>query len=407
MTNKNDSQWEEYTEFLKSTTYKVFDGTLATSFEECRRLLDGWRRWLFTKLDEAIENNADTEWIEEQIEALQSAGDESDSRISFGTVAAKALNRWGTRYSMEGTLFEYGIIPEYPRWKDMGWTVERIVKDENGEEKRNPERNPALTEAAEDIIVISEGFLEAQAELGPDLCQIHHESFPSKEECDKFCSSVRRKFSSGDHSEEVLGTERDGNLYVAVILSSEPNWGHRKWNANLRDRHVNNALSRIRKAKTKRELDNHVRILRRYARDNQVLQAGHTLDNLQRKGEKISGRKVGIGFDYPRFATLMNALADRADELGFSGYRRYSIKTFEKIENKEGDIFEKGARQGEFHALSIADDTPTPESLWEQREGGWKPSEKVRARLGSLTPTGFRARTPDEILADVMDWLSK
>jgi hypothetical protein len=315
-----DPQFAEHLESLNAATPPGFDSSLEASYAEAARIRDSYRRWLFAQLDKADEET-DTSFLESEIERLQSADD-------------SGINRWGTRE--EAGDIEYGIVTEESTLEVLGDTH----SDELGFHEQ-----------------------ERQMETATGLCQIVELTFAKKADAQRFVDTTREAyFKKGDHSRKIIETRIDkgkAEPYVAVVLEAELNWDHQKRTAAERDRHLSNALRRIATATTCQELNEHVRICKRYSRDMQVLNTSKTFDG---------NRKVGIGWDYKRFATAMNGIADRAQELGLKGFRRYTIKQFDSTRKVvDGDMLDVGCAQGEFLAHEQIDESAG--SLWEQFEG--------------------------------------
>jgi hypothetical protein len=150
---------------------------------------------------------------------------------------------------------------------------------------------------------------------------------------------------------------------------SGPNWDHWRGLGGLplvRDRHLEVALRKIRAARGGRDLYRLTGTVLKYYGDGKKCQ--------------------GVGFDYKRFATAMNAIADRAAELGLKPRKRYEIKTLPKQE--DGSL---GQRVGFF----LAEKEQAPASDVEAfEEARW-----ISRRFRKSNPTGFVPRTWKEIQA--------
>lgn len=349
---QNDPEWEEYTQSLDSMDLlPENDGGLPASYAAAARMRDSYRRWLATKLDSIMEAhdelmasddttwdsidefacNNDTSFLVDELERMSSADD-------------SGLNIWGTRPEL-GDI-EFGIVSD---------------------------------EATLDVLADSHEFgdrnQDFQASLGPQLCKVADKRFASKDEAQQFVDRTREAFrKKGDHSAEIIRCETQkghAEPYVAFVLEADGNWGHRKALAAERDRHMENAIRKAEGSTTRQQLNSIARIAKRYSRDMQVLNNNKTSDG---------NRKVGIGFNYIRFATVMNAIAARANELGFTGFKTYKIREFESTRKPtDGDMMDVGCAQGEFLGLEKEDDQVTEEALWSQMEGTWKPSCELEA----------------------------
>ena len=264
-------------------------------------------------------------------------------------------------------------------------------------------------------------------------------TFETKEEAQAFVNLVRatknrkaivhacrtpKKSESGLFEAEVSWPmQQNGAGFKVATLKADGNWGswdnygHRRMRAHARDCYVQDLLERIENADA-----NQLNAIRREAgrasRDNQVLtfdkkvgRPAHTHDGGQviktKNGFRHTGRKVGIGLNFERYATVMNAAAARADELGITGYRTYKVDQFEKTERpeKDGDMLDSGCAVGEFVALEMDSGERLDESLWKLQEKTWKPSATCLKRLKAAGPTGFIFRSWEEILSDAdSDW---
>jgi hypothetical protein len=362
-----DPQWQEY---LQSRT-DVLD-SLQSSFFAARALRDNYRNWLCKKLDES--------WTPEfGYTGCETLIDEIESLYASDA----GYNSWDARPDVAD--LEYGVITNIPRWKDMGWTVPE--KDVWG--SPNPDRKTdAPKEAAEDTIVVpSDDIL---AEGGIDLFAVREQRFDNKAKAQAFVDSIRKSFKAGDRSTEVITCSVDkgsSSPFVATILEADGNWGHRKALSAERDKHVKVAIQRIKACETRQQLLSIVKIVKRYSRDMQCINAGNSHDGGRCKSTQIGsdiktrkpimeharlGRRCGFGFNYIRFATVMNAIADQAKNLKLDGFKRYPINEFETTRKPvDGDMLDVGCKQGEFLALEIAAEH-TPESLWMQQEKTWK-----------------------------------
>ncbi len=386
-TNTNDTDtnldgWNDYLESINAMTVCVSHTDLASSFATARRNRLSYEKWVAKTLDAADLTTDNVDFLVSELERLNSSDD-------------SGLNTWGTREEL-GDI-EHGIINELPRWTDMGWTIPKTIMGMNGE-IRNPDRQKnAPTEAAEDVTVISLDALKKAAELGPEMSWINEKKFITREDAQRFVDKTRAAFKKGDHTFEIINTEVKKDTkepFIAVVLEADGNWEHRKALSTERDRHLDNAVKRIANSSDANELNKHARIIKRYSRDMQVLNNGHTKD-----GNLLRGRQVGIGFNYVRFARAMNAVADRASELNIDGFRSYTIKEFETTRKPvDGDMLDKGCAQGEFLALEVAEEITA--SLWDLKEGTYKASQAGRNTLRKFGSTGFVFRDWKDILAD-------
>lgn len=338
-----DDGWTEYLESMEEFTVAENDGSIESSYAAAERIRDSYRKWLCSKIEESHGTWDDTSFLEEELERLQSADDTS-------------LNRWGTRPELSD--LEYGLIDSQPREGEAGF-----------------------------------GYLDMldAAKQGPELTWVNEKGFVSKADAQAFVDKTRAAFKKGNHSAEIIGCEsRKGQAtpFVAVVLEADGNWSHRKALSAERDRHMANALRHISEATTRQQLNKLAGIIKKYSRDMQVLNQGHTHDNARVVSNRQVGRKCRIGFDYKRFATCMNAVAARAEELGFTGFRTYKINEFNSTRKlTDGDMLDCGCAQGLFLALEQIDETVTEEALWSQIEGTWKPSRE-------LAPTCLVYRNP-------------
>jgi hypothetical protein len=368
-----DGAWLEY---LSSLDSLCMEGGLEESYKQAGILRDGYRRWLIKAIDkadaaiielryfiaQAVENGAtedDTladrlivkdldgslDFFIQEVELLQSAGDDS-------------YNRWFCR----------------PYLDDIEYTVDENVLD-----------------------IERDSFLSMMSSFegdGPALTWVREETFVRKEDAQQFVDSIRKRFRGGDHSIEIVKTEiKEGSdhPFVAVVLEADGNWYHRNQLAALRDTHMNNAIGQVVKATTAQEFRKLANITKRYSRDMQVLNAAKTKDGK---------RRVGIGFNYVRFAKVMNAIADRTKELGISGFKSYTINEFDSERKPvDGDMLDVGCKQGEFLALEMEDDRYNERSLWKEMEGSSKLSPECKIRLLRAGPTGFVPRSWEDILS--------
>jgi hypothetical protein len=267
---------------------------------------------------------------------------------------------------------EYGIIADVPSWRDLGWSAA------NEESVGN---DPETAWATEDnLVVINEETLNAWAEGGPDLATIRTVVFSEIKEAKDFADGIRHSFRNGNHSQEVIKTEirryKKGTEFVVTLLVSDLNWEDKVPRAAKKDAHLATALEAISQAETRQELLWHVRECKKYSRWQQLLNSGRTFDR---------SRRINVSWDYGRFATAMNAIAARAEELGLRGFKTYSINEYEKP-TRDGDMMDMGCREGEFVALNMPHDIQF--SLWGELEGSWKPSRP-------LTPTVLVWHDPD------------
>jgi len=344
--NIRDEAWESY---LESLNY-LDDGidSLAGSFRQAEKIRDSYRRWICKKLDEIykarnecppdkvelFDFNNDPSFLEKELAKLQHADD-------------SGINRWDTREQLDD--LEYGIIDNVPREQETGTT----------------------------------GYLDLAdtAKLGPELTWVNPKSFVSKADAQAFVDRTRAAFKKGDHSAEIIGTEvRKGHAepFVAIVLEADGNWDHRKALAAARNNHLENAVSKVAKCTTRQQLNKVAGIAKRYSRDSQVLASGKTSDG---------SRKVGIGFDYKRYATVMNAIAERATELGIDGFRTYQLKEFSSTRQPtDGDALSVGCRVGSW----LGEEKPEDDgpSLWELKERTFKPYKP-------LAPTCLVFHNPD------------
>jgi hypothetical protein len=381
------SIYDEYLESLAALGAERFSGEFSGSYAAATRDRLGYERWLFRKLEEAESRGDETGWLETEIQRIATANDEG-------------IMPWGDARELgEAELI---IYTDTPNWKDLGWSCEEEERSENApnpEFGREDEQKP-----------LTDNTIKQWAENGPDLHWVKEERFIAKNDAQAFVDSVRNSFKKGDHSAEIISTcvEKGTEApYVAVVLKTDGNWGHRKAVATERDLHMDNAISRIEEATTKGELDKVTKIAKRYSRDMQVLNSGKTIDGGIFENNRLSkGRKVGIGFDYKRFATVMNAVASRAEELKITGYKTYKIDEFtSNKEGKDGDILDVGCRQGLFIAEAMNDGSDMLEALWIQQEGAWKPSKRCERFLEKVGPTGYIRRSWEQILFDTETFL--
>jgi len=264
-------------------------------------------------------------------------------------------------------------------------------------------------------------------------------TFETKEEAQAFVNLVRntrnrkaavhacltpKKSESGMFEAEVSWPMvQNGAGFKVATLKADGNWGswdnygHRRMRAHARDCYVQELLERVENADA-----NQLKAIRREAgrasRDNQVLtfdkkvgRPAHTHDGGQviktKDGFRHTGRKVGIGLNFERYATVMNAAAIRAKELGLTGFRTYKVDEYAKTERaqKDGDMLDNGCMVGEFVALEMDSGERLDESLWTLQEKTWKPSKSGLKRLKAAGPTGFVSRSWEEILSDAdSDW---
>jgi hypothetical protein len=350
-----------HTEALDSFSVPARDGSLASAYAEAASCRRSYERWLINTIEKNVDEGRDPSFLLEELEHLS----DTDSTI----------NRWGTR----------------PQVGDIEYGIDAVVgplERDNGDT----------------------GYLDLldEAERGGDLCRIVERRFDDKHEAQSFVNSVRESFRKGDHTREIIDCDvRHGEAYpfVATVLESDGNWGHRKALAAERNRHVANALRQISRATTRDELNNHVCITKRYARDNMVLAENKTFDGGCVRNGHHSGRKVHLGFNYARFATVMNAIATKAEELGLQGFKTYTINDIPSERKPvDGDAMDVGCRVGEFIAL----ETPAEvgPSLWELREKTWKPSLACTTRLEEAGSVGFVWRPWWAIASEASGWIS-
>jgi hypothetical protein len=168
--------------------------------------------------------------------------------------------------------------------------------------------------------------------------------FDSITEARDFVVELSKAQAKGDHTREIIKTWSEGpketRKHCIRYLQYDPNWEHIKGLSEARNRHLKVALRKVETAKSKQALQGIIKIAKRYSRDAQVRKEGKLKDG---------DRKVGIGFDYKRYAILMNSITEKAEALSLDGeWKRYPIHEFEKETPAEKDIYDGCARQGEF-----------------------------------------------------------
>ncbi len=218
------------------------------------------------------------------------------------------------------------------------------------------------------------------------------------------------------------------STHTVKVLDCDRNWEHVKLQADARDQRVVSHLHTISKCNTYHDLKAIASTIRCDSRDVQVLQESKTWDNASIRHGKVSGdwnpsktntfiqksgrypvRPVGLGLNYTRFATCMNALSLRAEELGITGFKAYNIEKKESTNTPvDGDMMDVGCPQGLFLGEETPDENYTSTlSLWEENEGAWKPSKECKERLALAGPTSM-ASLPWDVLSSAVDaWMSE
>jgi hypothetical protein len=189
-----------------------------------------------------------------------------------------------------------------------------------------------------------------------ELCQVGETWFFSEDQI----SEDGNSFTCFDQQMDDTWWESEINRQP-VPIADEPNWDHLKGISQARDRHLNVALRKVRYAKSQGELLKVGAIAKRYARDSMLTKEGKLKDG---------NRKVGIGFDYQRYATLVNSIAEKAEALGLGEWKRLPIQEFQKPQEpeKDGDLLDEGCRTGEFEAEGPVEITcPYCDNGWDSR----------------------------------------
>lgn len=305
---------EEWLESIESFGYSEKENTVQASFAKAAALRARYQKWLFSKLDD---DQNEHDFIMNEILRLQSYSEEG------------SFNKWGARPTLDD--IEYGIV------EDIGTL---ILESET----------------------YDRGFFQMEeiAKGGPDIFEVKTVEFEERAPAQEFVNSVRDAWKKGDHSRLIRNTKKEGGLFKAEVVLADPNWDHKVGLSLARDRRVENALRKIECARNANDLAAITKIAKRMSRDNQVLNSSKTFD-VDFAGRK---RKCGIGLNYSRFCTIMNAVAARAEQLNLKGFRYYKMDEFEKAPPKDGDIYDHGAQQGEFMALEFPAESP-PEETWE------------------------------------------
>jgi hypothetical protein len=331
------------------------------------------------------------------------------------------LNQWGTR-TVVGDV-EWGRIEEPPKWKYLGWSIHQELWNpsieeeiptaghvktlvfENREELSKASFNgeiifhyptkkgyivkllqfhneasiPVFLDgpkniegddqyANEDAIVITDWQEKQEASGGPELINVFEYSFEDIEAAKGKAAEIEKNWRNGDHSEEILVKGRDSNgLYKMKVILSDKNWDHHNELCYRRDVMFWRAEYCIKNVQSLEKLEKLEKRVKLRSRDAIV-----------RKGKvgvpfsvkiKDRGRKTSIGFNYIRYATLMNLISERKMEMDLdteSGTKiepkRFNIKTYEtkntseKAPSKSEDILDRGAAVGFFKALRVIDE---------------------------------------------------
>jgi hypothetical protein len=228
----------------------------------------------------------------------------------------------------------------------------------------HPELRADLGEDEEGIPVdlppVQDGtWWEDQLSRDAKLFNVEEHTFSTKEEAVRFVTPIRNAFKKGEHSKQVLRTKVERGSFIAPVLVADMNWGHRKWMASRRDEIVEKALERISLCTKRAHLQKMTDRARTYSKDSQALAKGNT------KGVTT------IGLDYRRYATVINAIVDRAKALGIPApCKRMAIRDFEKKEAAGSeDILDRGAKVGVFMAEEVPVDTDFLFELLDEKKG--------------------------------------
>jgi len=362
---------EDWTEYLQTfDSFTVPAWSIEASFGKAAIDRHNYRHWLIRKIEEnALNDNlTDSEqnssYLLSELDRLQFPGDDDD----------QGTNRWYARPTLDD--LEYGCLEPEP------------ILDQEAESHSNHFGFFAQEESASNTI---------------DLLSIIEHRFSSRVEANNFAKRIKESYAKGDHTLQFLRAElQELSLqpYVIFVVKSDPNWFHRNMIAYARDKILEKALGLIEKATSISQLKKYQSRSKTYSRDMQILQSGRTFD-----GDFVTGRKIGIGWDYKRFATAMNAIARKAKTLGDESFKSYPINEFEKTEtDQNGDIMDFGCRTGEFMMEELEAET---ESLWSQLEPPFQLSPHCKERLEKAGPTSFVWRPWYDIILQHELWLGQ